>query len=118
VAASAFQERLTEARAFEEGAMLKAIRIGDGRVVAPDRSMRTTKNSNLGGPDRVKWIHVGPNQQACTVEFVNSPFAPGAQSISVPLPGSAEYEVTQPAGVYKYSVVGPLGIDDPDVIIE
>lgn len=102
--------------------MTKVIRIADGRVVGPDRSMRTTKNPNLGGPDRVKWIHVGSNQQACDVEFLRSPFAPGnpppPQSISVPLGGSAEYEVVQDPGIFKYSVVGPLGVDDPDVIIE
>jgi hypothetical protein len=75
-------------------------------------------------PIRVKWIHVGANPQACTVEFVASPFgppapaAPAPQSISVPLGGSADYEVVQAPGVYKYSVVGPVGVDDPDVIVD
>jgi len=102
--------------------MTKNIRIADGRVAGPDRSMPTTTNANLGGPDRVRWIHVGNNQQACTVEFLKSPFAAGdpppPQSISVPLGGSLEYQVVQVPGRYKYSVIGPLGTDDPDVIIE
>jgi hypothetical protein len=31
--------------------MLKVIRISNGRVAEPDRSMRTTKKPELGGPD-------------------------------------------------------------------
>ena len=96
--------------------MVKQVRIGrDGKIVDADRTVKTTKDPNKGGPDQVHWITLGGGNY--TISFQDSPFQPGSQKIAVP--GGAQ-TVSQGTREYKYDVLDSSGavVDDPDVIID
>lgn len=107
--------------------MLKTIRIGnDGRIVGPDRQVRTTRRRELGGPDQVQWIRVGADSRPYTIFFrTDSPFRQGSAPQRIPVPPdspSMAYTVdeAQPVKTYKYDVLDANDgvLDDPDLIID